>query len=300
MDRFNAQKAEQSEQLEIYDATEMPLAGDPLLPFAFDELTCRAIARGGRGPVLHLWRHRRALVLGLRDRRLPGAREAVAALEAAGWKTAVRPSGGAAVPLDEGVVNVSLMLPQPAGAVRLNEDFARMAALIRETVERMAPGARIEAGEVRGAYCPGDFDLSVGGRKFCGIAQRRLSGAFMLQAFVVVEGAGAERARAAAEFYRRAAGRTNGASVPGLLQVTEASAGSLQELTGGASCGDFVRMLKEVAVRGKSAERTGEEMRTAPAEENPADEARPMSAVFYAGEALLAEAERLRERYGIN
>ncbi len=85
-----------------------------LLPFAVEELLCRKVA-GGFPPVVHLWRHPRALVMGLRDSRLPKAAEAQKWLEAQGYQAAVRNSGGAAVPLDLGVVNVSLILPKFKG-----------------------------------------------------------------------------------------------------------------------------------------------------------------------------------------
>lgn len=295
MDGFSASRAGWSENLQIYDTTETPLTGDPLLPFAFDELACRAIARGEQGPILHLWRHRRAFVLGLRDRKLPRAAEAIAALEEAGWRTAVRHSGGAAVPLDAGVINVSLLLPQPRGTVRLHDDFAIMETLIRKTVEHLAPGVRVSAGEVEGAFCPGDFDLAVAGRKFCGIAQRRISGAFMLQAFVVVEGSGAQRARHAAAFYRRAAGPAGIAQVPGALNVSEESTRSLRELIGeGGRIDRFVQMLKRVAAGGRPADAAG-----AMAAPRPAGAGKTASSVaaVYGDEALIAEAMRIRARY---
>ena len=56
-----------------------------------------------------------------------------------------------------------------------------------------------------GSFCPGEFDLSIGGHKFCGIAQRRQQLAISVQAFIIVEGLGEEKAALARGFYERAA-----------------------------------------------------------------------------------------------
>ncbi|MBP1156504.1 MULTISPECIES: lipoate--protein ligase family protein [unclassified Paenibacillus] len=199
-----------------------------LYPFALEELLCRRVGEGG-APLVHLWRHPKAFVMGLRDSRLPGAGEASRWLEGNGYSVAVRNSGGAAVPLDLGVVNISLILPKRRqGEIDFRDDFERMYELIRLTLQET--GANVNKGEVQGAYCPGDFDLSIGGRKFCGIAQRRQANAYVVQAFVVAEGAGREKAQLAREFYDRAA--SGGVNVSDHPLVTDQSMASLEELTG--------------------------------------------------------------------
>ena len=53
-------------------------------------------------------------------------------LESEGWSAAVRNSGGAAVPLDEGVVNISLIMPKrDVHSFHFHDDFEKMYALIR-------------------------------------------------------------------------------------------------------------------------------------------------------------------------
>lgn len=208
----------------VLDASGEPLDGDAWLPFAAEELECGRVAAGAP-PLLHLWRHKRALVLGLRDRRLPRAAEAMEAFRAEGVSVMVRNSGGAAVPLDAGVLNVTMVVPVP-GAVGIRRAFAAMAEWVRLAVSRLDSRLRVMIGEVSGAYCPGDFDLSVNGRKFCGIAQRRKLGACAVQAFIVAEGEGAALAERAARFYRMAAGEETGAAA---LTVLPASTRSLAE-----------------------------------------------------------------------
>jgi octanoyl-[GcvH]:protein N-octanoyltransferase len=171
--------------------------------FALDELLCRRVGEGAE-PLVHVWRHPRAFVLGLRDRRLPQAAEAMDWLTGLGYDVLVRNSGGAAVPLDPGVVNISLILPNPTRSLAFRRDFLYMAELVQAALA--SSGYAVAAGEIGGAYCPGDYDLSIAGRKFCGIAQRRQAKAFVVQGFIVAEGSGAQRARLVRQFYERAAG----------------------------------------------------------------------------------------------
>lgn len=201
---------------------------DVLYSFALDEWLCRHTGRGGPA-ICHLWRHPRAFIMGLRDSRLPHAAEAARWLEAQGYETAVRHSGGAAVPLDLGVVNVSLILPKPSqGDLHFHRDFERMYQLIRHAL--LAAGRTVDKGEVAGAYCPGDYDLSIGGLKFCGIAQRRQSHAFIVQAFVICSGSGQDSAQLVRQFYDRA---THGADEAAVYpRVATNSTASLDELIG--------------------------------------------------------------------
>ncbi len=211
----------------ILDRTDWLQADDPLYAFALDELLCRAAGAGGPA-ICHLWRHPRAFVMGLRDSRLPRAKEAAGRLAGLGYGVAVRNSGGAAVPLDPGVVNLSLILPKDrAEDLAFHGDFERMYDLIRLAVRQL--GGEASKGEVIGSYCPGDFDLSIAGRKFCGIAQRRQVKSYIVQAFVNAEGEGARRAEVVREFYKLAAEGADPSSYP---DVGTDRMASLEELTG--------------------------------------------------------------------
>ncbi|MBD0381764.1 lipoate--protein ligase family protein [Paenibacillus sedimenti] len=207
----------------ILDRLQETDSKDILYAFALEELLCRSIGKG-TPPILHIWRHPRAFVMGLRDSRLPLAAEAERWLYEQGYDTAVRNSGGAGVPLDLGVVNVSLLLPKAAGDMEHRKDFELMAGLIRDVMDKLTN--RIDQGEVAGSFCPGEFDLSVGGRKFCGIAQRRQQHAISVQAFILTEGDGEEKAALAREFYERAAGSADPGDYP---LVAPGSMASLSE-----------------------------------------------------------------------
>ncbi|MEC0253773.1 lipoate--protein ligase family protein [Paenibacillus lautus] len=223
----------------LLDRTDNLSHQDVLYHFALDELLCRLTGEGGPA-ICHLWRHPRAFVLGVRDSRLPKAPQGEANLRYLGYDTAVRHSGGAAVPLDAGVVNLSLILPfSSAGpAPDFHQDFEIMVELIREALRDT--GQRVDTGEIAGAFCPGTFDLSIGGLKFCGIAQRRQRKAFIIQAFIIAEGSGSERARLVRSFYDIAA---EGADPKQYPLVEADSTASLEELTNIGSGFEVVRQF---------------------------------------------------------
>lgn len=213
--------------------THLNLTDDIYYPFACEEWLCRAAGEGSIPvPAVHLWRHERAFVLGLRDSRLPNAEEAMAWLEREGYRVMVRNSGGAAVPLDHGVVNIALIRRNDPGRLNMNEDFQTMADMIAK--ELLPFGVTFDTGEVSGSYCPGEYDLSIMGRKFCGLAQRRQLRGYSVQAFVNAEGGSAARASVVREFYRRAGGSGGSLAVSqGALDVHTDVMGSLTELHAG-------------------------------------------------------------------
>lgn len=159
-------------------------------------------ARAVRRPFLHVWRHRRALMLGPRDGRLPHAGIAARVLAEKGVHSAVRPFGGAAVPLDQGVVCLTWIIP---GEIGLSAAFEALATWIVRACPREPGVPAPQMGEIQGAYCPGRFDLSIAGVKFAGLAQRRLAGVVSVSAFVNVEEPSQDREKLVQEFYALAA-----------------------------------------------------------------------------------------------
>ncbi len=88
--------------------------------------------------------------------------------------------------------------------------------------------------------------MSVQGRKFCGIAQRRHLNGLIVQAFVVVEGIGADKAELARQFYAIASGGAGAADYP---LVTPYSMASLSELAGTFSSEQFTEAVLQVLGR---------------------------------------------------
>ena len=140
--------------------------------------------------------------MGIQDHRLPYVQAGMDLLEERGYHPIVRNSGGLAVVLDEGVLNISIVISEKEGHIDINTGYDMMVDLIKALFPEIA--ARIEAYEIVGSYCPGSYDLSVDGKKFAGIAQRRIRGGIAVQIYLSVEGSGGERAELIRDFYERA------------------------------------------------------------------------------------------------
>jgi octanoyl-[GcvH]:protein N-octanoyltransferase len=220
------------------DSNGLVLSKDILFPYAWDEWMCRQLTNDSPS-YIHIWQHPKAFVLGLRDRQLPRIEQAISWLEDQGYVVAVRNSGGAAVPLDAGVVNISLVIPKPNSSLNFRDDFETMIQLLREI---LAPWtSAIQTGEILGGYCPGDYDLSINGRKFCGIAQRRQAHGFVVSAFINVEGGNLARANKVRAFYDIASNGEKGGAFP-VVEAEQMS--SLKELVGLPSVHAFIESLK--------------------------------------------------------
>lgn len=174
-----------------------PYQGSALVPLVEQE-AWMLWARDQKTAVLHFWRHQKAVLLGARDATLLRAKEAAESLCAEGYAVTVRAFGGLAVAIDDGVLNVTLMLP---GTPPLDAAFHHLSTLLQEGLSAFAP---LVVAEVPGSYCPGRFDLSVAGQKIIGIAQRRVGGIVAVSAFVNVCGQADLREAAVRQYYQLA------------------------------------------------------------------------------------------------
>lgn len=167
--------------------------------FAADDTLCHLVGQQMSIPTVRTWVHDQTVVLGIQDHRLPHIAEAIPMVENAGYHVIVRNSGGLAVVLDKGVLNISIVLSERDAAIDIPAGYEVMLAFVR----RLFPeaGDRIEAYEIVGSYCPGSYDLSIDGRKFAGISQRRLRQGIAIQVYLCVEGSGAERAELIRNLY---------------------------------------------------------------------------------------------------
>ncbi|WP_088007654.1 lipoate--protein ligase family protein [Indiicoccus explosivorum] len=165
--------------------------------FAADDTLCELVGSGRSLPAVRTWVHDDTVVLGIQDHRLPRIEEGLHVLQTAGYEPIVRNSGGLAVVLDSGVLNISLVLSERESAIDIPAGYELMADLVRE----LFPEADIEAYEILGSYCPGSYDLSIGGRKFAGISQRRIRKGIAVQVYLCIEGNGSQRAELIRQFY---------------------------------------------------------------------------------------------------
>lgn len=173
----------------------------PLASFATDDTLCASVANGDSGPIIRTWVHDNTIVLGIQDSRLPFISDGLKFLHDAGYKAIVRNSGGLAVVLDSSILNISLIF-QENKQISINSGYVAMYELVREMFKDKTD--QIEAREIVGSYCPGSFDLSIDGKKFAGISQRRVRGGVAVQIYLCVNGSGSDRAAIIKQFYEKA------------------------------------------------------------------------------------------------
>lgn len=169
-----------------------------LTSFAIDDALALAVSNKFSPPTMRLWLHPKTIVLGIPDGRLPFIDEGVKLLAEEGYHVIIRNSGGLAVALDEGVLNISLILPD-AKKSSIHDCYDAMFQFIQYTLRDVTD--KIKAYEIVGSYCPGDYDLSIDGIKFAGISQRRIQDGAAIQIYLDVEGDSKKRASLIRNFY---------------------------------------------------------------------------------------------------
>jgi len=180
----------------------------------------------GKGyPTVHIWQGGPSVILGHQDTRLPALERALYALLEQGFSFFVRPSGGRLVVQDDGVINISVILPDRSlRTVSLTETFLWMAHWLRRALHLL--GYRTNIGEVNGSYCPGQYDVAIYDsidqhehqqentpdvhtiKKVAGIAQRRIESGVLLVAFLNMHACEHARGEIAHLFYRLAGAET--------------------------------------------------------------------------------------------
>lgn len=173
-----------------------------LQSFGTDDTLCASVGSGQAPATARTWVHHNTIVLGIQDTKLPFLQEGIDFLKNQGYQSIVRNSGGLAVVLDEGVLNISLIFPEAEKGIDINRGYEAMWQLVQQMFAEFPQ--QIEAREIEGSYCPGSYDLSIGGKKFAGISQRRLKKGVAVQIYLCVDGSGSQRAELVKEFYKRA------------------------------------------------------------------------------------------------
>ncbi|MFC0186923.1 biotin/lipoate A/B protein ligase family protein [Fictibacillus aquaticus] len=186
----------------LIDQSFLGPAFDARQSFATDDTLCASVGKGDAPSTARTWVHHNTIVLGIQDARLPHLSDGIAFLNEQGYRVIVRNSGGLAVVLDESVLNISLIFAEKDNKIDIDLGYDTMV----ELVKRMLKPYRLEfeAREIAGSYCPGSYDLSIGGRKFAGISQRRMRGGVAVQIYLCCDGSGSDRAALIGEFYKRA------------------------------------------------------------------------------------------------
>lgn len=198
---MNIQQLLYRKQWLFKDQSVSGLAMNPIDSFAMDDTLCRRAGELEATGIARSWVHDQTVVLGIQDSRLPFIEEGIQFLTEKGYQVIVRNSGGLAVVLDPGIYNLSLVLREEKGFT-IERGYDLMVAFTRSILHEL--GTDIVDGEIKESYCPGRFDLSVHGRKFAGISQRRIRGGVAVQIYLAMSGSGSVRAELIREFYRRA------------------------------------------------------------------------------------------------
>ena len=84
---------------------------------------CELVGKGESLPTIRTWVHSQTVVLGIQDHRVPHIIEARDVLATHGYQSIVRNSGGLAVVLDRGVLNVSIVVSEKENAIDIEQDM---------------------------------------------------------------------------------------------------------------------------------------------------------------------------------
>jgi octanoyl-[GcvH]:protein N-octanoyltransferase len=183
----------------IIDQSAAGIHFQALQSFGTDDTLCASVGAGEAPATARTWVHHNTVVLGIQDTKLPFLQEGIQFLKEQGFQSIVRNSGGLAVVLDEGVLNISLIFPEVEKGIDINRGYDAMWQVIQNMFADFPH--EIEAKEIVGSYCPGSYDLSIYGKKFAGISQRRLKKGVAVQIYLCVNGSGKERAELIKQFY---------------------------------------------------------------------------------------------------
>ena len=113
------------EQWRVIDQSVSALYTSALQSFGMDDTLCASVGAGMVPATARAWVHQNTIVLGIQDTKLPFLGEGIQYLKEKGYDVIVRNSGGLAVVLDEGVLNLSLIFPEKEKGLILTVDMMR-------------------------------------------------------------------------------------------------------------------------------------------------------------------------------
>ncbi|HGK7332269.1 TPA: lipoate--protein ligase family protein [Streptococcus suis] len=205
------------------------LAGSKQGPLVWTEVFLREVNQQPQQGILHYWPMDTTVILGMMDSQVPDLSAGLAHIKQAGYSPIIRSLGGLAVVADQGVLNLTLILPNAQGhQVNLHKSYQVMVDLISQSLADFP--VQVESGEIATSYCPGTYDLSIQGRKFAGLAQRVYKQAIAISAYISVHGNQAARGQLVADFYQASSG---GQPIPDRYpQVNPDSMANLSDLVG--------------------------------------------------------------------
>ncbi|MBS9784490.1 MAG: lipoate--protein ligase family protein [Oceanivirga sp.] len=145
----------------------------------------------------YFWPMEKTVIMGMLDKFLPHIEDAKNQISRYGYELVVRNIGGLAVVADDGVLNFSLFLPNDE--IDISNAYLIMVDLIKGAFSKYTD--KIEYFEIENSYCPGKYDLSIDGKKFAGIAQRRLKNSIVVSIYMSICSNQKNRSKMIKEFY---------------------------------------------------------------------------------------------------
>lgn len=176
-------------------------SGETFLPFALTDYFIQW-TQETQQPLLHFWQLKDTFILGMKDLRVTDLKAGLAQLITTPYTPMVRSAGGLGVINDDGVLNISLFLPNTSKSISIDEAYETMTSFMQKAFS--TPEFPIEAFEITNSYCPGKFDLSIHGKKIAGIAQRRLKEGIAVMLYLSVTGPQIKRGEIVRDFYQAA------------------------------------------------------------------------------------------------
>lgn len=155
---------------------------------------------GDEEMILHLFQHH-GINMGVDDVRMDDFEKGVQFYQNQGHDVTIRNSGGRSIVADEGVLNMSLIFNSDA---TMDDNYQYYGDFIRAALRPIA--SHIDIFKIDGAYCPGDTDMSIDGKKFCGTAQRRSGKRVSMVCYLSVCGNQQIRGELVRDFYAQCRG----------------------------------------------------------------------------------------------
>lgn len=135
--------------------------------------------------LVHAWRPHPQVAFGRRDRAATGYSDARKAAERHGLEVTERTVGGRAVVHTGGTAAFAVALPIEDMADGLHARYRRVTDVVQELLGDFAGGEVLCRDHPR-SFCPGEYSLSIDGRKVAGVAQRVRRDAALVSGVVVV------------------------------------------------------------------------------------------------------------------
>lgn len=167
---------------------------DGILSNAIDDYSVRNVKEDE--VILHLFQHP-GINMGTDDFFHDDLENGIRYFEKKGMPVFLRQSGGRAIVSDEGVLNMSLIYQSSES---YEDSYRYYAKFIQDALSPISKS--IEVGMIDGAYCPGTYDLSISGKKFCGTAQKRVGKGIELDSYLSVNGDQTQRTLLISGFYQ--------------------------------------------------------------------------------------------------